>query len=693
MDAMIGFITLNNINKSHEMLMAYTAIACACILVLTYFNRKYQHVDIIQTGRQASGEIVPFAVLSLAFFVLLSQVIKTNDLLYVASFSLAWIFQKKSIVIGERPVRLVMLVFIPYILLVTKAVTSTHNFPAILILIAIFTIFLWRCGAETFAVAVLVFCTKQYYFGAFEVTDSFHSAEHFLASMEVHQGYFTVFPNLGYLEEYPAYALAAVLKLITGGIVHMSIQATRALLGVALLLIIFSQLNRQSRLLAVLFALALPMDRVSLLIALAYSAYISACYTQVAGSVQEMGKLSILLLSLFPLLAIGLTPSYLLFPILALAAMLPFGNLQRKQLITVAVAWFLILIVFNHQLVTYLHTYAGFSRLYDIAYSTSISTLILWDLGIWMVLIFATTVVVLGIVKHSDGNLVKALKLLVALFVLFKLADYGFGRIDPGYSRLVPAAISLILVSSFFSRRYNGLIGIMLCVVIASYLQLDLPRNLGEAHILRLNNPKDHPVQLSSSNVNLARKISEFAAGRQVINYSNEPALTIEIHNGKVAPFTTPYVTLGENGQNSVIDFMKSNPDAIIFLGHDFYTFDGVDVRLRVPLVFRYLAEKYDYKEESGNIYAVPNPRASNEILGGIFFDHLDMKRSPLYFSNHGIGRFAYREIIISCPLQGPGKYKIINEANTIYGELQCGRNLVPEVFFMGKIKDIQKES
>lgn len=89
MDAMIGFITLNNINKSYEMLMVYLVIACACILVLTYFNRKYQHATFIQTGRQASGEIVPFAV-----------------------HSLAWIFQKKSIVIGERHVRAVVLVFI-----------------------------------------------------------------------------------------------------------------------------------------------------------------------------------------------------------------------------------------------------------------------------------------------------------------------------------------------------------------------------------------------------------------------------------------------------------------------------------------------------------------------------------------------------------------------------------------------------
>jgi hypothetical protein len=138
---------------------------------------------------------------------------------------------------------------------------------------------------------------------------------------------------------------------------------------------------------------------------------------------------------------------------------------------------------------------------------------------------------------------------------------------------------------------------------------------------------------------------------------------------------------------------MKANPDAIVYLGHDFYTFDGVDVRMRVPLVFRYLAGKYEYKNEGGNIYAVPNPSSSNEISGRIFFDQFDMEKSSLYFSNHGVGRFAYRQITVNCPQQEAGKYEIINDGNIFYGELQCGMNLVPEVFFMGKVKKIQKQS
>jgi hypothetical protein len=690
---MIGFISLNDINKSLEVLMAYSVVACASIFVLTYFSRKNQLANVVEAGRPSNDGIVIFAVLSLVFVVTISQVIKTNILLYAVSFLLAGIVQRKSVTFGGRPLRLVILVLLPYLLLITKAVTSTHYLPSIFLLITIFSIFLWRCGAESFAVAVLVFCTKPFYSGPFVVSDTFHGAEHFLAAMEMHQGFFKVFPNLGYLEEYPAYALAAVLKLLTGGMVQMSIQTARSLLGVTLLLVIFAQLNRQSKLLAVLFTLALPLDRVSLALALAYSVYISANYTQTAGPGPGMGRLSIFLLSLFPLLALGITPTYLLFPILALAGMLPFGNLHRKQLIIIAVVWLLISIVFNRQLLDYFATYAALSQLYDISYSTSISRLNWWDLGFWMALLFATTVVVLGIVRHSDSRVVKLLKLLVAMLVLIKSAEYGFGRIDPGFSRLVPMAVSLMLVSSFFSRRYNVIIGIMLSTIIVSYIQLDLPRNLNKHHFLWLSNPKDHPVQLSDPKVHLAREISEFAAGRQVINYSNEPALTIGITNARATPFTSPYVTVGEKAQNTVIDFMEANPDAIIYLGHDFFTFDGVDVRLRAPLVFRYLAEKYDHKKEGRNIYAIPRTGSSNDMLENIFFDQLDMKKSPIYFTNHGAGRFAYRQITISCPQQGAGRYKIINEANTLLGEFQCGTNLVPEVFFMGKVKNIQRES
>jgi len=38
-----------------------------------------------------------------------------------------------------------------------------------------------------------------------------------------------------------------------------------------------------------------------------------------------------------------------------------------------------------------------------------------------------------------------------------------------------------------------------------------------------------------------------------------------------------------------------------------------------------------------------------------------------------------------------PGKYKILNEGNTLFGDLECGINLVPEVFFIGKLKEISE--
>ncbi len=691
MNATVGFITLNYLDKSVEMLIAYSAIAFGSIIVLTNLCLKRQYVEGVQLKHPSNDEIVTFAVLSLVFFVTLSQISKVSPLVYVASFALAWIVQKKIKTISEKPRRVLTLVLLPYLLLVTKALASTHYLPSIVILITLFTIFIWRCGAEAFAVAVLVFFSKYFYSGTFEVVDTFHSAEHFLASMGANKGYFSVFPNLGYFEEYPAFALPEILKFLSGGIVQMSIGTARFLIWAMLFLLIFSQIYSRNRLLTVLFMIAIPMDRLSLLIALAYAAFICASYDRALSSNQRLDNLSVFLLTLFPLFAIGLTPSYLLFPMLALIGMLPFESINRKQLIIIIIVWLMIIVVFYQQIVDYVVVYADLSKLYDIAYSTSITTLSRWDLGFWLILLFAATIVVSGIVRPSDSFYIKALKLSGALLILIKCADYGFGRIDPGFSRLVPMAIALMLVASFFSKRFNTIIAIMLSIIIVAYLQFELPRKLSK-NDFSLNNSQDQPVLLSPPNIKIAQAIGEFADGRQVINYSNEPALAIGIPNVIVTPFTSPYVTIGELSQTAVISIMKANPKAIIYLGNSFKTFDDVDIRLRVPLVFRYLAQNYTYTNIKGNIYAVPITEVTSEISGKIFFDQLELKKSSLYYTNYGASRFSYREVVIDCTKQSAGRYKIINDNNTLLGDFQCGTNYVPEVFFLGRVKDIQRE-
>jgi len=666
-------------------------VAAIGVLAYFYFFIKRKPVEVIQSKYETSDAIVFFAVLSLTFSFALTQLVKTNAFIYIVSFALAWIAQRYFAFISTNSLRIVTIVLLSYLLLFNKALTSTHYLPSIISLVVIFTICLWRSGPEVFAVAVLLFSTKQFFSGPYEVVDAFHSAEHFLASLELHKGFFEIFPNLGYLEEYPAYALTVVLKLFTGGIIQMSIGTARSLLWLILYLIIFTHLYRRDRLLAVLFMLVVRTDRVSLLIALAYAALSIASYQRAADTDQRPDRLGIALVSLFPLVAIGLTPSYLLFPILAFVGMMPFENYQRKQLMIIATAWTVILGIFHRQVIEYLFVYAQLSKLYDVAFSTSISTLRRWDLSLWLVLLFVAGLVVSSLVRPADSIKVKSLKFLGALLVLIKCADYGFGRIDSGPGRLVPTTISLMLVASFFSKRFNGLIALMLGIVIVSYIQFDLPRKL-DASDFSLSNPHHQPVQLSASSAQIACTIGEFAAGRQVINYSSEPALTLGISNAISPPFTTPFVTLGEENQRIVISFMKAHPEAIVYLGHEFTTFDDVDIRLRVPLIFRHLALGYSYATVKGNIYAIPNTSAPDEKSAQIFFGNLDLKKSPLYFTQHAKGRFSYREIIIDCPRQEAGRYKIINEGNTLHGDFQCGINYVPEVFFLGKTKDIQRE-
>ena len=69
MDATIGFITLNNINKSSEFLIFYFMIACGSIIEFKYFMKEYQFVDFKFQESQLSDIIITFVVLSIAFLL------------------------------------------------------------------------------------------------------------------------------------------------------------------------------------------------------------------------------------------------------------------------------------------------------------------------------------------------------------------------------------------------------------------------------------------------------------------------------------------------------------------------------------------------------------------------------------------------------------------------------------------------
>jgi len=686
MDALVGFVTLNDVNKIRELQMAYMVIAFGGLLSFGYSFVRHD-AKVLPVKADGSNQVILFAVIASAFLWMLSQIGKVGLIASIASISLAWIAIEKYQYFRDGKKRLVLFILIPFVLLVTKGITSTQYTPAVLVLFSFFLLLLWRAGAEAFALAVLVFYTKSFFAGPFVVVDTFHSAEHFLSSLEWKRGFYTVFPNLGYLEETPAYFLTNLIKNVTGEMVQMSIATSRSLIAVALLLYIFSIIVKRNRLLAVLFMIAVPTDRVSLLMALAYTLALIGRFDD--KEIQQPDLPRVVLLSLFPLIALGLSPSYVLLPILGLVTSFPV-KMNRKEILFIGGVWVAIFFLLLAKFKKYFAIYSEFSKLYEIAYSTSISILSPIEVIFWCALLLGASAILYGSIRCSDSLKIKVLKAIVVTIVLMQCARYGFGRIDPGYTRLVGMVTALILVSSFNIIRYHRIITLLLAFIIVAYIQFEVPRGI-VASDFSTNNSIHAPVQLSVENEQLAKRIEGYAAGRKVINYSMEPALSLGISNIIVAPFTSPYVTLGVRNQNAIIDLMKQYPDAIVYLGHQFTTFDGVDVRLRTPLVFRYLAHSYQYVSDSGNMYAVPNHEAPDEAGRNVFFGYLDMKRSPIYFTDHAQGRFTYRTIMINCPREETGFYTITNDGNILVGNFKCGANLVPEVFFVGNTKSVNR--
>jgi len=170
-----------------------------------------------------------------------------------------------------------------------------------------------------------------------------------------------------------------------------------------------------------------------------------------------------------------------------------------------------------------------------------------------------------------------------------------------------------------------------------------------------------------------------------------EPSLSYFIDSSLTPPFTSPYVTLGVKPQNDVLSFIRNNNDAIIYLGHSFIIFDGIDARLRAPIIFKHLAEKYSYFSQDGNIYAVPNLTDDVSTSFNLFFNDMDIQKSSLFYSEYAKDLYKYREVLVDCTHYKPGKFKIWSEHNFIFAELNCGKNLIPEVFFWGSMQKIER--
>jgi hypothetical protein len=680
MDATIGYITLNNIDKAQEYFLVYAFIFIG--LTIGLFLKSVRTADLFYPLQQriTAIEFANFSIISLLIFACVSMAGKNGFILYTLPPIISFILTRKKIGATSNDKHNTMTFAIALVLLSLKIVSLTTHIPTIVIALLPFIILYKTSGKIVFSFAVLIFYLKSFQFAPFIISDTFHGAEHFLAITQLTQYNSSIFSNLGLIEELPGYAITAFIWKITEGFVQIPITYSRTIASIILILYIFSKLINKGFFGAIILTSILPVDRLSLLFCLAITLLI-------IEQNERSSKLKINIartatLSLIPAICIGLSPNYFLIIFIGIIYLLPLRNFNKKEILIIALSWLLFLLFGWDYYKQYIEIYLNISILNDIGFATSITSLNKVELIFWLLLLSGSVAVMTSSIIFNDEFYMSIVKLVLLAATIYLLSKYAFGRIDAGFTRLAAIATILLTISYRINHEFIKPILILILPLTIAYANPLTPLKINIGNF-SFNNEKFQPAELSIANKSIVNSINEFANGRSIINYSMMPALTLNLINATPTYFTSPYVTLGKINQDMIIDQFERSPDSIIYLGESFLAFDGIDIRARAPLVFRHLAIHYQLVRNKDSIYAIRNNHHTNDTISE-FFSNFDLKLSPIYFTNNVSRRITTRSIIIPCSGNSVNRYKISNTGNTFTGLFKCGQNKLPEVFFIG---------
>jgi len=703
----IGYVTLINIAKVNDYYFGLFSIFIGFFLFYCFKKLIKNKINLINEKIERSLTSVDFTLLTNFFLITLLfysaliflkfEIIKSIFLSFLLSFTFfnkILFFFKNSKLIG---------ILLAYLLLIFKLLSVTNFLFLIIILLIICSLILIIFKSEKFILLVLLIYFSNLYFGDFIISDAFHQAELFYAGVNLYKnGFFSIFPNIGYLEEVPALVLIKLVNLLSFDLISISLSSSRTLVNVILLSVLSAKINLNSKfsklaLVSLLFILPVFSHRTSLLISLIYALLIID-YENIKNINEIKKKTLFLILCSLPFILISLSPSY--FSIILLAFALNIEKYLKVNIknIFLYLSWFVILILFFPQFNEYLNVYSNLSSNFDQAFGIPLKLSNNFTKLVFLISISFTTFLILFSIENKKNNFIlNFFQYFIIALSLYILIKYGLGRIDPNElrGRLLSLQICFIFILYYYlNDRIPKFLLLYPFVIFIFFISFNnLPKFINSDN-LKVKNYSQKFLFLNDVNANTVKKINYYANGGQVILYTEtEPALAYFVNNSFSPIFTTPYNTVGEDNQNRVINFLKEHKLAIIYIGHDFNTYDGVDVRYRVPLVFKYISEYYDYDLVDGNIYAVPKKSINNSVEKkiSIFFDNFDLQKSVIYFNKHIKKNISYKKIIIPCETQFAGKYKIINQYNSFYAELNCGTNFIPEVFFVGKNTGYQK--
>jgi hypothetical protein len=667
-----GIVTVQNINKFWDYAVPSALFMLAGVLHHVFLNKDTSKAD----AESPLLKGLPLGLCAAYILYVAGACISVSEtVLGMASLSFAavltYVMVKKKFEVPS-----VVQVCMALGALNLKILTTQGTLLILVLLNAIALLLLFKQKRELLLAIVSIILFKKFDFGPYIVNDLFHSSEFVLSYQRGLNmlGEWQVFPNIGYLEEAIPNFIVDTLLSSTGGHVQLSIQDAYSLCLMLLTGGMYYFLEKKWKGVAYALTMLMVVERLTLMLVINLGLLLSTL---------RSNHFTWVVVGFAPLLLLGLSPSYGAVFVLALALFFLKNKPEFKVLLPMALIALACLFWYGDAFIYFLKVYKDWGSVNSAAHGTAMWTAPIFKTVLRLTFIFSLTFFVWQII---EGEVFDVYSIIAAFGIgvsLWMYLNYGFTRLDKGTgSRIFPVGLAIFAILMPYLKRYTKVSSALLFVSFfgASFAT---PQPISPVDLFR-QSPK---MTMDAKNQEALDRYTSVAQklGGEVILFGGQPTLANYIPNVHIPPFSSPWVAIGQLPQERVIAFLKSHSQLPVMLGESFSTWDGVDVRARSPLVYRYMAEHYKQEVIQGVIVAIPSAGQSESTL----FSDFNIGAASAYYEKIN------ERVMLMAPCESDdGRsdvYKVVNQNNYFYAQLHCGLNTVPQVYVSGAHLSVSK--
>ena len=682
-DITSSYIIANGINKTNEINIGYYVLFIG--FIFGYINQYIKKINIESINIIINPinvmYIVPFIIFSY-IAVNISQSIKISYIgIFLASILALNIYKFE---IHDKGYKFLLSIVVFLTLLTT---TTSYLYILLVSIILIFTYI--KINNHNYCIFWSAYLIQNIIAGDFIVSELFHPVEYYISFINNLTGE-SHYSTIGFLEEKVPYLLKKYIELFTSDLFSISLGVSRGIIKFLILLFSFLLLSKNYNILTVFFVCAFfPLERLGLSINILY------CILFNYLALNNYKKLLNITLILLPIIILNHT-AYSVLPLVYLTYYYcnDLKNLNVRKSVILFAFWSILLFIYKKEILDLINNQIGISTNYIDAHGFPFSYFNRYGLPFNVVILSKYFFVLLigfcfyqGI-RNCIGKKNNFYFILPLAIIGYIYINYSFTRIDLNSpSRLIPLSLSILIILTLINENISKFLFMAIILSMLLY-PINIEFNKFNVKDIKLN-MRNNFIEYPSYVVDKSNEINKFTNMQGVILVSDKQSILPLLKNSKSPFFMNLWTASNNYIQLNIIKYLKDNRSQIIFLGYvDSYstrntpysTFDGVDIRARSPILFKYLSDNYYEVIENGILYAVPN--INNINPKNDLFSNFDIGYASKYYEGREIDHI---NITVTC--QDPtkySKYKIVNSNNYFYANLKCGDNKVPSIYFHG---------